>query len=119
MSFLIKERPRITAALTFNSPLLLFGSGLGLGKFLVELVNPTIGLNVALLAGVERVAVAARFNLDVLENRAGLEGRAAADAGDRALDSRYSGWMPFFMSFTPFSLVDHATKRVAVKIIQA
>jgi hypothetical protein len=55
----------------------------GFGKFLVELVDTAIGLDGALLAGVERVAIRAGLDLDLFaKGRTRLEGRAAADAGD-------------------------------------
>ena len=61
-----------------------FGS-FGFGKFFVELVDPAVRLNGALLASVERVAIRASINLDFFQGRSGLEGGSAADAGHGAL----------------------------------
>ena len=54
---------------------------------LVELVNTAAGVDQLLLAGVERVALGADFNGDVLTGRAGLDDVAAgaADGGVKIL----------------------------------
>ena len=50
---------------------------------LVELINAAAGIDELLLAGVERMALGADFNEDVLLGAAGLDDRAAgaADGG--------------------------------------
>ena len=67
-----------------------------LGKFLVELVDAAVSCNEALLAGVERVAVAAGINLDVSSGRTSLEGAAAGGAGD---SREVISWMDIFLHF--------------------
>ena len=90
---------------------------LGLGKFLVELVDAAIGLDVALLPGVEGMAVAACFDLDFLKDASGLERVPAADAGHRALV--VLGMDAFLHVSLLSALWASPTKRVAVKMIQA
>ena len=51
---------------------------------LVETVNTSTGVNQLLLAGIERVALGANFNLNVLLGRTGLN-NLAARASDRSL----------------------------------
>ena len=46
-------------------------------ELLVETVNTSTGVNQLLLAGIERVALGANFNLDVLFGGAGLNNLAA------------------------------------------
>ena len=50
---------------------------------LLELIHTTAGVHQLLLAGVERVALGANFNLQLLLGRAGREGLAAHAAHDR------------------------------------
>jgi hypothetical protein len=53
--------------------------------FLVETINTSTGVNQLLLAGVERVALGADFNLDVLFGGAGLNDLAACASDGRLL----------------------------------
>jgi hypothetical protein len=56
--FFENKKPRLVAWLLLESKLLVFGlGGFGFGQFFVELVNAAIGLDEALLAGVEGMAV--------------------------------------------------------------
>lgn len=62
----------------------LFAVVLGFRELLVEAIDTTVGLNEALLTGVERVAIRAGINLDFFKGGSGFEGRAAGHAGHGA-----------------------------------
>lgn len=89
----------------------LFGSLFaGFGQFLVEFGDAAILLDEALLAGIERVAVAAGIDFDFLQSGSGFEGGSARSAGDGAL---LVGRVDiFFHFFTPFALRQSIAKRV-------
>lgn len=94
----------------FNPRLLTSFCSYSLGKLLVELVDTAISSDITLLTSVERVAVGASFDLDLLEDGSGFEGIAARDASHRALVVfRMDVFLHFIYSFR---LVDITTKRV-------
>jgi len=78
-------------------------SGLrGYRVFLAELVDAAAGVHNFLLAGIERVATGAHFDLQILaDGRARLEFVAAVQVTAMTL---YSGWMPAFIGTSMYLL---------------
>ena len=69
--------------------------------FLVEFINTSTGINELLTAGIERVALGADFNRDVLLGAAGLIDGAACAADNRGLVVGMDAFLHFL--FTPVS----------------
>ena len=71
-------------------------------KLLVEAVNASAGVNQLLLAGIERVALGANFDLDVLLGGAGLNDFAASTTDRRLFVFRMDTFLHHIHLFLAF-----------------